>query len=159
MSQPNSSTTRRSHSWICTSAPTKTSRSTSWGTQGSEPGRPQIFGEGNEELAALFDSAPEAREDVAEIYCILAESNPDQLVESVPELTTALEARPGTQTEANLVTAIATIADSEPVDLRAYRDTFVDLFAEGSLDLSGEVMLVDLLTRIPSTVDIELRPE
>lgn len=123
------------------------------------PGAPQIFGEGNEELAALFDSAPEAREDVAEIYCILAESNPDQVVESVPELTTALEARPGTQTEANLVTAIATIADSEPVDLRAYRDTFVELFAEGSLDLSGEVMLVDLLTRIPSTVDIELRPE
>ena len=121
------------------------------------PGAPEVFGEENEELGELFDRDPEAREDVAEIYCVLAESDPDQVVESLPELTTALEARPGTQTEENLVTAIATIADSEPVDLTAYRETFVDLFAEGSLDLAGEVLLVDLLAQIPSTVDIELR--
>lgn len=67
--------------------------------------------------------------------------------------------RHGTQTEKNLIKAIATVADNGPVDLRAHRDTFVDLFADGLLDIRGKVMLVDLLAKIPSTVDIGLRPQ
>ena len=39
------------------------------------------------------------------------------------------------------------------------RDTFVDLFADGSLNIRGEVMLLDLLTQLSSTVDIGYRPQ
>lgn len=77
----------------------------------------------------------------------------------VPELITALEARPRTQIEKNLTKAITTVADSEPIDLRTDRDTFVDLFADGSLNIRGEVMLVDLLTQLSSTVDIGYRQQ
>ena len=118
---------------------------------------PELFGEENEELQELFEGVDSTdRGDVAEIYSILAASNVDAVVDNVPELMDALNEELTPLTMKKLLRSVATIVDKQQVDLTSYREMMRDLFNEDSLDMVGEVILIDLLARTRSTVDLDL---
>ncbi|TKX68628.1 hypothetical protein [Halorubrum sp. SP9] len=119
---------------------------------------PELFGEENEQLQELFEGVDSTdREDIAEIYSILATSNVDAVVNNVPELMDALSEGLTPMTMKKLLRSVATIVDNQQVDLTSYRGMMRDLFNDDSLDMVGEVILIDLLARTRSTVDLDLR--
>jgi hypothetical protein len=119
---------------------------------------PELFGEENEKLQELFEGVDSTdRGDIAEIYSILATSNVDAVVNNVPELMDALSEGLTPMTMKKLLRSVATIVDNQQVDLTSYRGMMRDLFNDNSLDMVGEVILIDLLARTRSTVDLDLR--
>ncbi|WP_206750795.1 hypothetical protein, partial [Halorubrum sp. SP3] len=68
------------------------------------------------------------REDIAEIYSILATSNVDAVVNNVPELMDALSEGLTPMTMKKLLRSVATIVDNQQVDLTSYRGMMRGLF-------------------------------